>query len=103
MKKIPDDIRELEGKISHLKEHKNQKMSWQNAENAGTLALGMRIATELLSAVIVGGAIGFVIDRIAGTFPIFLVVFLLFGGAAGFLNVYRLSKAYEEKNDGENK
>ena len=104
MKKIPDDIRELEGKISHFKKQENHKcFSSQNTENVGTLALGMRIATELLSAIAVGGAIGFVIDRMAGTFPIFLTVFLLFGGAAGFLNVYRLSKAYEEKNYGESK
>lgn len=104
MKKIPDDIRELENKISHFKNGEKIRQNFSSdLKNAGTLALGVRIAVELLSAIIVGGAIGFVIDRMTGMFPFFLVTFLLFGGAAGFLNVYRLSKAYEEEKGRENK
>ena len=50
-----------------------------------------------MSAVIVGGAVGYVLDRVFGTSPWGMAVFLFFGGAAGILNVYRLSKQ-EENN-----
>ncbi len=97
----PDDIRELEGKIARLRNHSDAKqVSSSPCINAG---FGMRIAVELLSAVVVGGAMGYVFDELMHTYPFCLIVFLLFGGAAGFLNVYRLAKAYDEakKNGGE--
>ena len=58
----------------------------------------MDIAGIIIAAVVVGGALGFLLDRVAGTRPWFLVVFLLFGGAAGVLNVYRLAKEEEKQN-----
>lgn len=54
------------------------------------LSLGFRVLSEFVAAVIVGAAIGLGIDRLAGTSPLFLVVFLLMGAAAGFWNVYRV-------------
>ena len=50
------------------------------------------MGTELLSGVLVGAAIGYLADRYLGTRPWLLIVFLFFGGAAGFLNVYRFVK-----------
>ncbi len=99
MKNVPDDIRELEEKISRLRarEDVRRRSAKQNAETAN-VSVGVRVAVELLSAVVVGGALGFLLDRVAGTRPWFLVVFLLFGGAAGVLNVYRLAKEEEKQN-----
>lgn len=100
MKKLPEDIRELEGKISRLKEREESyRKPAGSSEYSGAAATGLRIAVELLSAVLVGTAIGFVLDRAAGTRPVFLTVFLLFGGAAGILNVYRLSKTEEKRKN----
>lgn len=102
MKKSPDDIRELESKISRLKKQETERNRPVKAsEYSGAAAIGMRIAVELLSAVLIGGAIGYVIDRVAETRPLFLAVFLLLGGAAGFLNVYRLAKAEEKRKEDE--
>ena len=96
---MSDDIRALEQKIAELKKREEKVFqSTRNENTVGTLALGMRIAVELLSAVIVGGTMGLVVDRMFDTKPVFMAMFLLFGGAAGFLNVYRLSKADEKKN-----
>ncbi len=53
----------------------------------------MRIGTELVSAVVVGGGIGFLLDSWLGTKPWFLIGFLILGNAAGLWNVYRLSKS----------
>jgi ATP synthase protein I len=50
----------------------------------------LRVLSEFVAAVIVGAFIGWWIDRVAGTTPAFLAVFLLMGAAAGFWNVYRI-------------
>ena len=85
MKKIPEDIRELEEKIARQREKENRLREPAGAsEYAG-------------AAVLVGGAVGYVIDRMAGSRPFFLTAFLFLGGAAGILNVYRLAKAEDER------
>ena len=54
--------------------------------------IGLRVGTELVSALVVALAIGWALDRWLGTKPILLAVFVLIGGAAGVLNVWRLFK-----------
>jgi len=55
------------------------------------MGLAARIGTELVVAVVVGVFIGYWLDRWLGTSPWLLIVFTLFGGAAGMLNVFRLA------------
>jgi len=52
--------------------------------------IGMRVGAELVSSLLVAVGIGWLLDRWLGTKPIFLAVFVLLGGAAGVLNVWRL-------------
>jgi ATP synthase protein I len=47
------------------------------------------MGTDFVAGVIVGGAIGWGIDRLFGTAPWGLIVFVLFGFAAGILMVLR--------------
>jgi ATP synthase protein I len=54
------------------------------------LGLGLRVGVELVSAMVVAVAIGYGLDRLFGTKPILTAVFVLVGGAAGVLNVWRL-------------
>jgi ATP synthase protein I len=56
---------------------------------AAGLARGFRLSTELVAGVLVGAAIGWVLDRLIGTSPLGLIVFLLLGFAAGVVNVIR--------------
>jgi ATP synthase protein I len=63
-----------------------------SAQSTGqAMGLGFRVASELMAGVIVGGGIGWAIDRWLGSSPFGLIVMLLFGMAAGFWNVYRLA------------
>lgn len=57
--------------------------------NQSPMGIGFRVAVELLSAMLVACAIGWGIDRLAGTRPWFLIAFVPLGGAAGILNVWR--------------
>jgi len=52
--------------------------------------IGMRVGIELVSALVVAVAIGYGLDWLFGTKPILMAVFVLLGGAAGVLNVWRL-------------
>ncbi len=98
MKRIPQDIRELEKKIARQREKESRLREPVRASAyVGAAGIGFRIAAELLSAVLIGGAIGYLIDRLFGTRPFFLTLFLLFGGAAGILNVYRLAKEEDQR------
>lgn len=54
------------------------------------LAQGFRFAVEIVAAAGVGGAIGWKLDQWLGTRPWFLLVFLLLGLAAGFVNLLRV-------------
>ncbi len=54
------------------------------------LGLGLRVGVELVSALAVAVAIGWALDHWLHTLPLFLVIFLVLGGAAGLANVWRL-------------
>jgi ATP synthase protein I len=53
------------------------------------IARGFRLSTELVAGVLVGAAIGWLLDRLLGISPWGMIVFLLLGFAAGVLNVMR--------------
>lgn len=63
-----------------------------NTQATGSaMGLGFRVASELVAGVLVGGGMGWALDRWLGTSPAFLIVMLLVGMVAGFWNVYRLA------------
>ena len=49
----------------------------------------LKLSSEFVAGVAVGAGLGWLIDRVAGTAPWGLIVFLLLGFAAGVLNVLR--------------
>ena len=49
----------------------------------------MKLSSEFIAGIAVGAGLGWVIDRLAGTSPLGLIVFLLLGFGAGVLNVLR--------------
>ncbi|MEJ0094372.1 MAG: AtpZ/AtpI family protein [Methylocella sp.] len=55
------------------------------------MSLGFRVLSEFVAAVVVGALIGWQFDKWMGTTPLFLLVFLMMGTAAGFWNVYRIA------------
>lgn len=101
MKKTPDDIRLLEEKLAAARAKEavaRKELSSSSRQSSRASRVGLRICADLLSAVIVGAALGYVLDEVLQTRPWCLIVFLLFGGAAGVLNVYRLAQQEEDKN-----
>ena len=62
----------------------------EDFSNLSSIAKGMRIGLEFAGGIGVGIGIGMLIDHYAGTAPIFLVIFMIFGFGAGLINIYRL-------------
>ncbi len=60
------------------------------------LGIAFRLVTELLAAVLVGGGIGWALDRLFGTTPFLFIVMFLLGVAAGFVNVVRTARQMEK-------
>ena len=58
--------------------------------------MALRLATEFVAGILVGGAIGWFFDGWLGTSPWGLIVFLLAGFAAGVLNALRTAGVVAE-------
>jgi len=60
------------------------------------LGQAMRVGTDVLGALIVGGLLGWVLDTyVFGTTPWILVVGLIFGLVAGIRNAYRTAQQWK--------
>ncbi|HET9575910.1 MAG TPA: AtpZ/AtpI family protein [Nitrospira sp.] len=64
------------------------------------LGQAVRIGTELLAALIVGGGLGWVADTyLFGSTPWGLISGLVFGAAAGMRNAYRSVQRWQSPSD----
>jgi len=76
----------------------------RTAAVGNTWGSAFRLGSEFVAAVLVGGGLGYLIDRLLGTLPFGLIILLLAGFAAGILNMARTAgrapKAGERLNDG---
>ncbi len=68
------------------------------ASTGGAAGYGqaLKLSSEFIAGIAVGAGLGWVIDRLAGTSPWGLIVFLLLGFGAGILNVLRSAGAVAE-------
>ena len=85
----PDTRRlaEIEERLRKARE-KRDEIRQVEAPNS-KLGIAFRLVTELMAAVIVGGAIGWGLDRLLGTGPFLLIVMFMVGVAAGIYTVVR--------------
>jgi len=80
----PDEkqrMAQLEDKIANAKAvHRPQS---QIEDHHSQAHAGWRMVTELVAGLLIGFCIGYGLDSLFGTLPIFLVLFVLLGFAAG--------------------
>ncbi len=78
---------------SRIKAEKGERAGTEKPAASATMAQdyskGYRLASEFVAGVLVGGLVGYGLDRLFGTLPLFLIVFLLLGFGAGILNMSR--------------
>lgn len=56
------------------------------------MSMAWRMIIELVMSIVIGGAMGWGLDTLFGTMPLFLIVFVLFGLAAGVRLMLRTAK-----------
>jgi len=104
----PTDEAALSARLRHLGDRLGQQQASQPpghaappsaAGNASAMARGFRLSSELVGGVLVGGVIGWALDKALGISPWGLIVFLLLGFAAGVLNVMRAAGVVAEQGD----
>ena len=87
---LPDRLKDLGNRIAAEKgqraEASRPSTSYQGASD---YSKGYKLASEFVAGTLVGGLIGYGIDYVVGTLPLFLIIFLLLGFGAGIINMSR--------------
>ena len=88
-------LKALEDKIEAAKKATEDGSKKSESVSAGEV--GWRMVTELVAGIFIGCGIGYGLDTLFGTMPIFLVLFTLFGFAAGVKTMMRSANELQEK------
>lgn len=87
-----NDLKKLQDSLAQIQESRIEAP--QDASPNSGMALGMRMASEFASAILVGGLLGYGIDYWLKSLPIGLIIGLGLGFAAGTMNIMRVAKSY---------
>jgi ATP synthase protein I len=82
----------LGDKLSEAQGRHRQAVPAAAQSPGGALGQALRLGVELVAGVAVGGFIGWGLDRLFGTAPFLMVLFLGLGATAGIMNVVRTAK-----------
>lgn len=87
---INDRINAIRAKQENNDFNKNPEFS--------DLALVFQVPIELVSGVLVGAGMGYILDKLFDFKSVLLVVFTMFGGIAGLVNIARSLKNTEDRD-----
>ena len=91
---MSDDQFKTRLKIAKRKAKSNN--SNKNKDPKSNLGIAFKMSTELVSAVLVGTIIGFILDNWFGTKPWLILIFFLVGVVAGIMNVVKSAKKMQK-------
>jgi ATP synthase protein I len=88
-------LKRLETQLDQRRDPVEDRPQRPEQSTSGPSAIGraFRMSSEFVAGVIAGGGLGWLFDRLLGTSPGGLIVFLLLGFAAGTFNVVRAAGA----------
>ena len=91
--KLPPDARleSLDERLERLQQAEARRTG--RAQPNPSDKLWSQLFGHLIGAPIGGAVIGWVLDKLFGTFPLFFVVMLFFGFGVGVRNIMRLTKS----------
>jgi ATP synthase protein I len=82
----PEDLRKLGESLDAAE----RERAARNAKSAPTpMGMAFRFTTEIVAALLVGGGLGWLMDRVFHTTPVLIIVMFVLGGAAGIRNVIK--------------
>jgi ATP synthase protein I len=87
----PPDLSQLHKRINAAREREEARTRPDPTKRAMSSGYGMaiRLAIEMVAALGVSVFLGFWIDKELKMAPLFMIIFLILGMGAGFINVYR--------------
>lgn len=83
-----NELADFDRRLAHAKSRYVEAPDDGKARGSA-MGTAFRISTELVAGLLVGGLIGWQLDKWLGTSPVLLLVFFLLGAAAGIMNVIR--------------
>ncbi|MEM7057666.1 MAG: AtpZ/AtpI family protein [Pseudomonadota bacterium] len=91
-----DRLAELDRRISDARDAKNPKPRTDKDKYAA-MSMGWRLVIELVLSVMIGALMGWGLDWLFGSLPLFLIVFVLLGFAAGVRTMLRSAEEMQRK------
>lgn len=92
----PDRLKALEEKLQKVRGKEPPPQSG-TAKGFSQGEVAWRMVIELATGIVLGSAIGYGLDVLFGTLPVFLVIFSLFGFAAGIKTMLGSAKELGRK------
>ena len=81
----------MKNDFSDRLEQKLKKQKTNHYKNNG-YSIGLKISLDLISSIIVGALIGYGLDKIFLTKPVFFIIFLVLGIITGFYSLFKTVK-----------
>ena len=98
--KEPPDFGSLDAKLKAAREaNKGPGEASGPTQGSAGLGYGSRLSVEIITSLLAGLGLGWVIDHFAGTQPLFMLVFILLGMGLGVYHVMLISKRQQEEDE----
>ena len=81
----------MKNDFSDRLQQKLKKQKTNHYKNNG-YSIGLKISLDLISSIVVGTLIGFGLDKIFSTKPVFFIIFLVLGIITGFYSIFKTVK-----------
>lgn len=94
------DARRLEALEARLREARPAPEPSHGESHYSQAQLAWRMVIELVAGLMIGFGLGYGIDWALGTMPIFLVIFIFLGLAAGIRTMLRSAREVQRKREG---
>ncbi len=91
-------MKQLEARIAAAKQAED--VARHQDEHYSQAQQGWRMVIEMVAGVLIGFGIGYGLDSLFGTIPIFLVLFTLLGFVAGVRVMMRTAQEFQAQNTG---
>ena len=91
---MPED--QFKTRLKIAKNKAKSRKSSKNEESSSNMGTAFKMSTELVSAVVVGTIIGFILDNWFGTKPWLILIFFFVGVIAGIMNVIKSAKKMQK-------
>ena len=99
--KEPPSLNSLDAKLKAAREQ-NKGPGEASGPSQGTesgLGLGSRLSVEIITSLLAGLGLGWVIDHYAGTQPLFMLIFMFLGMGLGVYHVMLISKRQQQEDE----